>query len=179
VTRRGTGLALACLLASAGAWAQERPRRPGAGAGREEALRMVDAYIVSNLQESLGLTDPEFEKLLPLVRKLQKDRRELAQHRRKARQDLKRTLAAGGASEAQVLEQLKALKAIEVDEPAAIRKDVEAVDSALSPIQQARFRVMEVEIEARIREMLSRVRAARRMNKLGKPEAPAEEDPEP
>ena len=139
---------------------------------------MIDAYIVSNLQESLGLSDQEFVKLLPLVRKLQKDRREFAQHRRKARQDLRRTLAAGGATEAKVVEQLKALKAIEVEEPAAIRKDLEAVDAALTPVQQARFRVMEVEIEGRIREMLNRVRGERRLNRKPAPEGPPE-DTEP
>ena len=32
---------------------------------------MVDAYIVSNLQESVGLTDEQFVKVLPLVKRLQ------------------------------------------------------------------------------------------------------------
>ena len=36
---------------------------------------MVDAYIVSNLQESLGLTDEQFVRLLPLVKRLQSERR--------------------------------------------------------------------------------------------------------
>ena len=53
---------------------------PGAGP-RDDAFRMVDAYIVSNLQESLGLTDEQFVKALPLVKRLQRDRRELAQRR--------------------------------------------------------------------------------------------------
>ncbi len=36
-------------------------RRPG----RDEAGRMVDAYVVSNLQESLDLTDEQFVKSAP------------------------------------------------------------------------------------------------------------------
>ena len=32
---------------------------------------MVDAYVVSNLQESLGLSDEQFAKAIPLVKKLQ------------------------------------------------------------------------------------------------------------
>ena len=57
VTRWGrttTGvLALACLGEPGG--------RAGAGARpRDEAFKMVDAYIVSNLQESLGLSDEQF-----------------------------------------------------------------------------------------------------------------------
>jgi hypothetical protein len=37
---------------------------------------MVDAYLVSNLQESLGLTDEQFAKAIPLVKKVQAERRE-------------------------------------------------------------------------------------------------------
>jgi hypothetical protein len=161
------------------AFGQQPPRRPGPGAGREEAWKVIDAYIVSNLQEGLGLSDDQFVKLLPLVKKLQKDRRELAQHRRQALQELRRTLEAGGTTEAKALDQLKVLKTLEVEEPAAIRKDIEAVDASITPIQQARFRVMEVEIEARIRQMLSRVRAERRLNRGPTQPGPTGDDEPP
>ena len=181
--RRGVGLVLACLLACGSASGQQKPRRPGAGAGagREEAWKVIDAYVVSNLQESLGLTEEQFTKLLPLVRKLQKDRREQALRRRQALQELRRALASGAATEAGVVEQLKTLKAIEFEEPAAVRKDLEAVDAALLPLQQARFRVMELEIEARIRELMNRAREQRRSNRGGKgPLPPPDEDaPDP
>jgi hypothetical protein len=45
------GVALVWGLAAAGAEAQPRERPARA---REELFKMVDAYIVSNLQESLG-----------------------------------------------------------------------------------------------------------------------------
>jgi len=172
-------LAAAGLACAGSALAQARRPAP-AGEGRAEAWKMVDAYIMGNLQESLGLTDEQFVKILPLVKKLQKDRREFLQRRRETLQELRRELASGTATEARIQEQLKALKTLEADEPALIRKDLDAVDASLSTVQQAKFRVMEVEIEARIRQMLNRVRQQRQKGAGKGPLAPVpDEDPEP
>ena len=70
------------LLATAAIGSAQEPAAPS-GAGqyrpREEAFRMIDAYFLSNLQESLGLTDEQFVRLLPNVKRLQNDRRQYAQ----------------------------------------------------------------------------------------------------
>ena len=126
-------LALA-LVVSAPVLAQGRP---GAGQGqrRDEAFRMVDAYIVSNLQESLALTDDQFVKLLPLVKRLQTDRRAVLQRRQQALMELRRLLASGDATEARVTELLGEVKAAERDEPGLLRKDRDAIDAVLSPVQ--------------------------------------------
>ena len=94
------GAALLALVAtSAAAQAppegRDRPARP-----REEAGRMIDAYVISNLQESLGLTDDQFVKLLPLVKRLQSDRREAMQRRMRALGEIRRLLKSGSATEA-------------------------------------------------------------------------------
>ena len=64
------------------AGADRAERREGPGAQglelRDETFRLMDAYLISNLQESLGLTDEQFVKALPLVKKLQSDRRDSA-----------------------------------------------------------------------------------------------------
>jgi Spy/CpxP family protein refolding chaperone len=161
------------VLLSQGLAAQEPPAEaPGPPRARpEELFRMVDAYFISNLQEGLGLTDEQFVRLLPLVKRLQSDRRSFMQRRFEALRELRRMLEAGGASEARVGERLRELKALEAEEPAAIRKDMEAIDGALSPLQQAKFRVLEAQVEQRIRELMSRVRgrpAAR--PRAGRPE---------
>ncbi len=130
-----------------------RDRRP-----REEAAKMVDAYIISNLQDGLGLSDEQFVKLLPLVKRLQSDRRELATKRMQAMREMRRLLEAGGSSEARVVELLKQVKAVESEEPSMIRRDLEAVDAALTPLQQAKFRVLEIEVEFKIRELMNQIR---------------------
>lgn len=156
-------LAVALGAGSAGAFAQEPapPGRPEERAGREEALRMVDAYIVSNLQESLGLTDEQFVKVLPLVKKLQTDRREYFMGRMRALREMRRLLSSGSATEAQILDQLKELKALDADGPAKTRRDVEALDAVLAPMQQAKYRVLEVDVERRMRELMGRARPVR------------------
>jgi hypothetical protein len=139
----------------------ERPRaaqrREEMQLRREEAFKMVDAYLVSNLQESLGLADEQFGKVLPLVRKLQTERREYFLSRGRLMRELRQLLHGGGVSEAEVVEKLKALKALEDAGPARIRQHVVALDAVLTPLQQAKYRLLEGEVEQRMRE-LSRLR---------------------
>jgi hypothetical protein len=123
---------------------------------------MVDAYIVSNLQESVGLTDEQFVKVLPLVKRLQGDRRELAEKRRGALRDLRDLMQAGSATEAKVAERLREVKALELEEVDRLRRNLEAVDAVLDPVQQAKFRIMQIEVEQKIRELMQEVRQRRR-----------------
>jgi Spy/CpxP family protein refolding chaperone len=145
------------LAFSVAAWGQETGRPPAGGPGRprDEAFKMVDAYIVSNLQESLGLTDEQFAKVLPLVMRLHNDRRTLVHRRIQNMRELRRLLASGGATEAQVEERLREAKRLENEEPLTLRRDREAVDATLSPLQQAKFRALEAEVEQKIRGLRS------------------------
>jgi hypothetical protein len=166
--KRGT-IVLALLLSAASVAAQDRPRRDlasAAGADRDQVFKMVDAYIVSNLQESLGLSDDQFVKLLPLVKRLQTDRRAFAQKRQQSLQEMRRLLQSGAATEGRLAALLAEVKTVEQDEPAAVRKDREAIDAALSPVQQAKFRVLEVEVEQKLRELMTRIRQARQGERL-------------
>ena len=156
-----------CAMALAATLLQAGPDRP-----RDEAFKMIDAYIVSNLQESLDLTDDQFVKVLPLVKRLQTDRRAVLQRRQQALMDLRRLLASGDATEARVKELLAQVKAAEADEPAVLRKDRDAIDAVLSPVQQAKFRVLEVEVEHKIRELMTQIRTQRRNQQKPRPGGP-------
>lgn len=151
------GLVLLLGAATAQAQGQNAPRRP-----REEAFKMVEAYVVSNLQESLGLTDDQFAKLLPHVKRLQKDRRELAQRRGQAMGEMRRALGSGTATEARIGELLKQVKAVEAEQPEIVRKDMESIDAVLSPVQQAKFRLLEGEVERKIRALMTDMRPQNR-----------------
>jgi hypothetical protein len=132
--------------------------RPGNGRvrPRDEAYKMVDAYLVSNMQESLGLTDEQFVKVLPLVKKLQSERRDQMQKRMLAMVELRGLLGSGRATEAQVDDALKEVKRLELAGPREIRKHMDALDEQLSVLQQAKFRIVEVEVERKVRELLNR-----------------------
>jgi hypothetical protein len=146
------------------------PSAPRGGPGLE-AAKMIDAYIVSNLQESLGLSDEQFVKLLPLVRHLQSERRDFVQRRNKTVRELRRLLNSGTATEPQVLDTLRELKALESDGPWKIQKSLEGIDAALTPLQQAKFRVLEIEVEQKIRELMNQIR------RQGQPDRPARDRP--
>ena len=152
-------LSLAIVVAASAASAQEDA--PAARNPREEAFRMVDAYVVSNMQESLGLGDDQFAKAIPLVKKLQRDRRDYLLERGRLMREMRRLLRQGGAVEPQVTELLKQAKALEAEGPERTRRDLEALDALFTEVQQAKYRVLESEVEQRMRELLNRARAAR------------------
>jgi Spy/CpxP family protein refolding chaperone len=181
VIHRGiAAVVLAAGLGGLSVAAQERAGAPGAPAERprprDEAFRMIDAYMMSNLQESLDLSDEQYVKVLPLVKRLQTDRRTLVQRRQQALQELRRVLGSGVATEARVADLLRQVKGVETEEPAMLRRDREAIDGVLSPVQQAKFRVMEVEVEHKIRELMNQIRTERpghaRPRRRGEPPSP-------
>ena len=48
-------------------------------------------------------------------------------------------------------ELLREVKAAEAEEAATMRRDLDAIDAVLTPVQQAKYRVLEVEVERKIR----------------------------
>jgi Spy/CpxP family protein refolding chaperone len=122
---------------------------------------MIEAYIVSNLQESLDLTDEQFVKVLPLVKKLLTERREYAQGRMRLLRQMRRSLESGSATEGQVTDFLKELKALDAEGPLRNQKNLEAMDAVLTPLQQAKLRILEIEVERKLRDLLSQIRRRR------------------
>lgn len=132
---------------------------------RDETFRLMDAYLISNLQESLGLTDEQFGKALPLVKKLQSDRRDFAKRRMQALRLLRKTLLSGSATEPGVVDLLKDLKNASADERAGTLRNLEVLDAVLTPIQQAKYRVFEAEVDLRLRHLLARSQDKDRSNR--------------
>ncbi len=179
-----TGMVLVVALFLAVNPVQDPPRRLRAAPGGEpggEAFKVVEAYVLSNLQEGLGLSDDQFVKLLPLVKRMQTDRRDFAQRRMRILLEMRKQFGSGTATEARVVDLLKELKALETDEPGVLRKDMDAIDAALSPIQQAKYRVFEVEVERRIREAMRQMGGPRpepRGRRQDQPHLPPQQLPE-
>ena len=122
---------------------------------------MVDAYVVSNLQESLGLTDEQFAKAIPLVKKLQSERREYLLGRTRAVRELRRLFQQGGATESRVVELLNEIRTLDAEGPERTRRNMAALAAMLTPLQQAKYLVLEGDVEQRMRELMNRARAAR------------------
>lgn len=145
------GLMALCLM-SLPAWGQDAEPR------REELFKMVEAYIVSNLQESLALSDEQFVRILPLLRRVQSERRAYVLGRARLLNEMRRLLESGTATDARLAELMRNLKQREVEEPAALRQDVDALDAQLTPVQQAKLRLLETRVEQRLRDLMTRSR---------------------
>ena len=63
-----------------------------------------------------------------------------------------------------MLEALDSFKALQTSGPAGIRERMEALDAVLTPLQQAKYRVFEVEVEHRMRDLMRRSRRDRSPN---------------
>jgi Spy/CpxP family protein refolding chaperone len=122
---------------------------------------MVDAYVLASIRESLDLDDQQYARVVPLVDGLLKERRQYYEDRRRALGDLRRLLESGAATSGQIEESLRSVKALETEGPRRIQKRTSELDAALTPIQQAKYRILESEVERRLRELMRRGRHPR------------------
>jgi hypothetical protein len=148
---------------------------------REEIPQILDSYLLSNLQDRLGLSDAQQAKVVPLVMQYQKDTRVSRKQRMKAIGTMKKLLQSGTATEAQISEELGVLRGIEDDSCHKIRKDVEAIDGELTVIQRAKYRVLEHEVERRffqlMRQAMMRPRPEERLERPRRDKADKSEEP--
>ena len=161
--RRTRTLALLLTVAAVAVTASAQPPGgPPRGDRRnlqDEMSKMVDAYLLSHVQDALGLTDEKSAKVLPLILRLQADLRSSMERRNEALSDLAKLMESGTATEPQIVERMKTLRALENDEPAKLLKDREAIDKELTVVQQAKYRVLEREVRRRVHELARRQRA--------------------
>lgn len=172
---RAWATALLLVLAAAATAQEGRPEGEPPRRPREEIFRMVDAYVADHLQENLGLSDEQLNRVLPLVRNLNADRRRFAERRIRAIHQMRRMMKAGMANDPRIAELLQQVKTAEAEEPVAIRAGHDAIDAVLTPVQQVQFRILEAEIEHRLRQVMARVRGERR----DAPGRPRRQDPRP
>jgi hypothetical protein len=121
---------------------------------RDEIPEILDYYMLSHLQERLGLTDAHNAKVVPLVMQYQKDLRGCRKGKMKSVTALKKLLKSGTATESQLVEHLNALRAIEAEDRGKLKKDLEAIDGELTVVQQAKFRVLEHEVERKFFQLM-------------------------
>lgn len=130
--------------------------RPG------EVQGLFDAYVLVQVQDSLGLTEEEYTRLLPRLRLLQQVRRRTQQERVRLVNELRKLTdpkLPGPTEESVLQERLSAFQELESRSAAEIRRAYDGVDEALNPRQRARFRVFEENVERRKLQLL--LRAAR------------------
>lgn len=154
-------LSLVASVTSA-TWATEttaqNQRRNQDQPNREEVEGMMEAYVLSKLQDALDLTDEQFGSMVVAQKKLSDTRREYRQNRMRVLQQMRQTLQRDQAGESELqplLDQLDSLR----DEFASTEKGrYDAIDGILDIRQRARYRILEVELQRRLGQMMRQVR---------------------
>lgn len=146
-----------------GANRRERARREGTSPA--ELQRLFDAYALVQVQDVLRLTPAQSPEFIVRFRALQEARRHAQQARFQLVQEL-RQLADRARTDAStrdpITERIRALKELESRGLADILQALEKLDEVLDPIQQARLRVVEEQMERRKLELLVRARQTAR-----------------
>jgi Spy/CpxP family protein refolding chaperone len=128
---------------------------------RDEVDEVVDAYLLMKVQERVGLTDEQFAKLVPLIKRQQRERRDLDSRRFHALREMRRLFAKGEATDERIGSLLRDLKAAEVELPETIRRNAEAIDAVLTPVQQAKYRLLNAEVERHLHDLRWQARERR------------------
>ena len=175
-TRRLAALALFALLtvSSAGGIGHAQDAQRGranraAPLSNAQLITMLDAYAIVQAQSALQLRDEQYGQFVARLKRLQDTRRRNTQARNRMLQELRRlTDPTVVAEEAKLRERLKSLRDFDEQAANAMRREYEALDEVLDLRQQARFRILEEQIERRKLDLLMRARERAR----GAPQRP-------
>jgi hypothetical protein len=137
--------------------------RPEGGSTPGDLQQLMDAMVVVQAEKELQLSDDQFAQFLRRLKVLQAARRRGDNQRNRALMELRRLMqnADGKPDEGQVRERLQALDEVETQSAAEARQARASLDQILDVRQQARFRLLEEQIERRKLELFARSRQAR------------------
>ena len=154
---------LVCGCGAAFGQTGARPADPPGDLSPAEIQRLFDAMLVADAQRALVLTDKQYPDFINRLRTLQETRRTSLMQRLKLMGELQRlTNPRGpGGDEATIKERLTALQELESRSAAELRRAYDQIDEVLDVRQQARFRVVEEQLERRKLELLMRARQNR------------------
>ena len=137
-----------------------RGRAASPGLSPAEVVNMLDAYAIVQAQEALQLGDEQYGEFVSRLKRLQQTRRRNQQQRAAILQELRRLSApqVTPVDEPAIRDRLAALANLEDAASAEVRKAYEALDQILDARQQARFRLLEEQLERRKIDLLQRAR---------------------
>jgi hypothetical protein len=160
---------VALLLAVPTGSAQPAATQGGAGRGARAAAnssiftpveleRWFDSYVLVQAQDALKLSDAQFARVLGPLKALQVARRRHAQARRQLLAAVAGLLKATPVDEAALRERLKGLRDLDTRARDELQRTYDALDEVLDATQQARFRLLEEQVERRKIDLLMRAR---------------------
>jgi hypothetical protein len=160
---------LALLVAGVASSVEAQPRgQPPAPSGAPtddmspvRVHQLFDAMLVMQAQDALALSEPQYAQFVSRLKTLQDARRRHQQDRMRLIAELQRLTNPRNpkpADEAELTRRLSALQELESRQPTDLRRAYDGIDEVLTPLQRARFRVLEEQIERRKLELVGRAR---------------------
>jgi hypothetical protein len=168
-------LLLLAVAAPAAAQPQRVPPRTPPNRGMQptddmppgQVHQLFDAMLAMQAQNALSLDDQQYAQFLTRLKPLQEARRRHQQERLRLINELQRLTNPRNPQpppDADLKQRLTALQELESRAAGELRRAYATVDEVLSPLQQARFRVLEEQIERRKLELVGRARQNKRPN---------------
>ena len=140
---------------------QRNPQRPPNRGGPRNNVApiqdVVEGFYVSRFQRELELDDSQFAKVLPALRESLEKRTELGRRRSQELGQLRQALRSG-ASDDDIVEKIRNVDQTDLELRAVQENLLKAVDPELSPTQRARLRIVQPDLEQRIRGLIERSR---------------------
>lgn len=155
------GLVAMTFVAGTAVAGAETGQRWQSQPNRADVEGMMEAYVLSKLQEALDLTDEQFGSMVVAQKKLSDARREYRQNRMRLLKEMRQTLQRDDAGESELQPLLDELEALREEFLATEKERYRAIDAILDVRQRARYRILEVELQRRLQEMMRRVRGGR------------------
>lgn len=155
-----TAIAFVAAASAAAAQPAGRPNQGGA-MSPNEIHQLFDAMMVMQAQDALALSTEQYAQFLTRLKVLQDTRRRNQQERVQLVGELQRLTnprTVKNPDEGEVTRRLNALQELESRAAADMRRAYSGIDEVLNPIQQARFRVLEEQLERRKLELVGRAR---------------------
>ncbi|TDI42975.1 MAG: hypothetical protein E2P02_12295 [Acidobacteria bacterium] len=152
---------IALLVIVVGFAASTNAQERDSGPNRDEVEGMMDAYILSKLQDALELTDEQFGTMVVAQKKLQDTRRDYRQGRMTLLRRMRQTLRRDQAREEELTRLLDELDNLEIEFSQNQRARYAAIDDILEIRQSARYRILEAEIQRRLTQLMRQVRGRR------------------
>ena len=142
--------------------------------------QLFDAMLVMQAQNALSLNEQQYGQFLSRLRVLQETRRKNLQERGRLISELQKMTNQRNPQappETDLKSRLGELQELEARTAAELRRAYIGIDEVLSPIQQARFRVLEEQIERRKLELVARARLNNQQNRQNQSRPPGRRPP--
>ena len=150
--------------------APDLPMRPG------QVEELFDAMLVMQAQNALALSESQYAQFLTRLKVLQTTRRRNQRERNRLINELQVMTnprnPRPNITDADIKERLLALQELESRAAAELRRSYNSLDEVLDIRQQARFRVLEEQIERRKLELVTRARLNNQQQNRLNPQRP-------